>query len=67
MFAVCVADNDEIPDMASVTRDTEKMWQIGVNVTKEGEGNRCLCYLSIERKAFGKRNLTILFYGRESY
>lgn len=36
MLAVCAVENDIILGMASVTRDCEKMWQIGVNVTKEG-------------------------------
>ena len=30
----------------SVTRDTEKMWQVGVNVTKEGEGKGIGAYVT---------------------
>lgn len=46
MLAVCAVENDVILGMASATRDTEKMWQIGVNVTKEGEGKGVGAYVT---------------------
>ena len=46
MLAVCAVENDTILGMASVTRDTEKMWQVGVNVTKEGEGKGIGAYVT---------------------
>lgn len=38
MLAVCAMDGDSILGMASVTYDSDLMWQIGVNVTDEGRG-----------------------------
>ncbi len=46
MLAVCAVENDVILGMASVTRDCEKMWQIGVNVTKEGKGRGIGAYVT---------------------
>ena len=38
MLAVCAMEGDTILGMASVTGDTDLVWQIGVNVTPEGRG-----------------------------
>ena len=46
MLAVCAMDGDTILGMASVTRDTESMWQLGVNVTKEGQGKGVGAYVT---------------------
>lgn len=46
MLAVCAMDGDTILGMASVTRDTELMWQIGVNVTPEGRGKGIGAYVT---------------------
>lgn len=46
MLAVCAMDGDTILGMASVTRDTETMWQIGVNVTEEGKGKGIGAYVT---------------------
>ena len=46
MLAVCAVEDDVILGMASVTRDCEKMWQIGVNVTQEGAGKGIGAYVT---------------------
>ncbi len=46
MLAVCAMDGDVILGMASVTRDTDLMWQIGVNVTEEGIGKGIGAYVT---------------------
>jgi len=46
MLAVCAVDGDTILGMASVTRDTDLMWQIGVNVTEEGKGKGVGAYVT---------------------
>ncbi len=46
MLAVCAVDGDAILGMASVTRDCEQMWQIGVNVTEEGRGKGIGAYVT---------------------
>ena len=46
MLAVCAVENDTILGMASVTRDCDKLWQIGVNVTEEGRGKGVGAYLT---------------------
>lgn len=46
MLAVCAVDGDTILGMASVTRDSNLLWQIGVNVTKEGEGKGVGSYVT---------------------
>lgn len=38
MLAVCTMEDDKILGMAGATKDTKKMWQIGVNVTDDGKG-----------------------------
>lgn len=38
MLAVCAMEEDVILGMASVTRNCERLWEIGVNVTSEGRG-----------------------------
>lgn len=38
MLAVCAMEKDVILGMAGATRDSEQMWQIGVNVTDAGRG-----------------------------
>ena len=47
MLAVCAMDGDTILGMASVTRDTEFVWQIGVNVTEEGRGKGVGAYVTV--------------------
>ena len=46
MLAVCAVENDTILGMASVTRDCDKLWQIGVNVTEEGKGKGIGAYVT---------------------
>lgn len=46
MLAVCAVENNAILGMASATRDSEKMWQIGVNVTEEGRGKGIGAYVT---------------------
>ncbi len=46
MLAVCAMDGDTILGMASVTRDSDLMWQIGVNVTVEGRGKGVGTYVT---------------------
>lgn len=46
MLAVCAMDGDTILGMASVTRDCDLMWQIGVNVTAEGRGKGVGTYVT---------------------
>lgn len=46
MLAVCAVENEVILGMASVTRDCERLWQIGVNVTKEGKGKGIGAYVT---------------------
>ncbi len=46
MLAVCAVDGDTILGMASATRDCERLWQIGVNVTQEGRGKGVGSYVT---------------------
>lgn len=46
MLAVCAVDGETILGMASVTRDCERLWQIGVNVTEEGRGKGVGSYVT---------------------
>ena len=46
MLAVCAMDGDTILGMASVTCDSDLMWQIGVNVTEEGRGKGVGTYVT---------------------
>lgn len=46
MLAVCAMDDDCILGMASATRDSDLLWQIGVNVTKEGTGKGVGSYVT---------------------
>ena len=46
MLAVCAMEGDTILGMASVTRDCDLMWQIGVNVTEEGRGKGVGAYVT---------------------
>lgn len=46
MLAVCAMDGDTILGMASVTRDCDLLWQIGVNVTTEGQGKGIGSYVT---------------------
>lgn len=46
MLAVCAVDGDTILGMASVTRDSDLLWQIGVNVTGEGQGKGVGAYVT---------------------
>ncbi|MBO5279087.1 MAG: GNAT family N-acetyltransferase [Lachnospiraceae bacterium] len=38
MLAVAAVEDDEILGLAGATKDTEYMWQLGVNVTEAGKG-----------------------------
>lgn len=46
MLAVCAVEDDTILGMASATRDCERLWQIGVNVTQEGRGKGVGSYVT---------------------
>lgn len=46
MLAVCAVEDDVILGMASATRDCERLWQIGVNVTQEGRGKGVGSYVT---------------------
>ncbi|MCM1244171.1 MAG: GNAT family N-acetyltransferase [Roseburia sp.] len=46
MLAVCAVEDDIILGMANATRDCERLWQIGVNVTQEGCGKGVGSYVT---------------------
>lgn len=46
LFAVCAMAGDEILGMASVTRNCEKLWEIGVDVTAPGRGQGVGSYVT---------------------
>lgn len=46
MLAVCAMEGDTILGMASVTRDCDFLWQIGVNVTEQGRGKGIGAYVT---------------------
>ncbi len=46
MLAVCAMDGDTILGMASVTRNCDRLWEIGVNVTTEGKGKGVGTYVT---------------------
>ena len=46
MLAVCAMEKDVVLGMAGATRDSEQMWQIGVNVTDEGRGKGVGTYVT---------------------
>lgn len=46
MLAVCAMEKDTVLGMAGATKDSEKMWQIGVNVTEEGRGKGIGTYVT---------------------
>lgn len=50
MLAVCAMEGDTILGMASVTRDCDRLWQIGVNVTPEGRGKGIGAYVTAALK-----------------
>lgn len=50
MLAVCAVEGDTILGMASVTRDCDRLWQIGVNVTSEGRGKGIGAYVTAALK-----------------
>jgi len=50
MLAVCAVEGDTILGMASVTRDCDHLWQIGVNVTTEGYGKGIGAYVTAALK-----------------
>lgn len=45
MLAVCAVEGDTILGMASVTRNCERLWEIGVNVTTDGRGRGVGAYV----------------------
>lgn len=62
MLAVCAMDGETILGMAAATRDTEKMWQIGVNVTTEGAGKGIGTYVTALLKEELLRRDILPFY-----
>lgn len=46
MLAVCAVEGETILGMAGATKDAERMWQIGVNVTPEGRGKGVGTYVT---------------------
>lgn len=46
MLAVCAMEGETILGMASVTRNSERLWEIGVNVTPEGRGRGVGAYVT---------------------
>lgn len=46
MLAVCATEGETILGMASVTRNSERLWEIGVNVTPEGRGRGVGAYVT---------------------
>ena len=46
MLAVCAVEGETILGMASVTRNCESLWEIGVNVTDEGRGRGVGSYVT---------------------
>ena len=46
MLAVCAMEGETILGMASVTRNSERLWEIGVNVTQEGRGQGVGAYVT---------------------
>lgn len=50
MLAVCAMDGDTILGLASVTRNCDYLWEIGVNVTNEGKGKGVGSYVAAAMK-----------------
>ena len=46
MLAVCAMEGETILGMASVTRNSGRLWEIGVNVTPEGRGRGVGAYVT---------------------
>lgn len=68
MLAVCAMDGDTILGMASVTRDCELLWQIGVNVTTEGQGKGIGTYVtSLLKEEVLKRGIVPTYATVESH
>ena len=68
MLAVCAVDGDTILGMASVTRDCDLMWQIGVNVTEEGKGKGVGTYVTaLLKEAVLKRGIVPTYATVESH
>lgn len=68
MLAVCAMEENVILGMASVTRDTDLMWQIGVNVTNEGSGKGVGAYVtSLLKEEVLKRGIVPTYATVESH
>lgn len=68
MLAVCAMDGDTILGMASATRDSELLWQIGVNVTDEGKGKGVGSYVtSLLKEELIKRGIVPTYATVESH
>ena len=68
MLAVCAMDGDTILGMASATRDCKSLWQIGVNVTKEGQGKGIGAYVTaILKEALLERGIIPTYATVESH
>lgn len=68
MLAVCAMDGDTILGMASVTRDCDLLWQIGVNVTMEGKGKGIGTYVtSLLKEEVLKRGIVPTYATVESH
>lgn len=63
MVAVCAMEEDTILGMAGATADTKLMWQIGVNVTKEGQGKGVGTYVTTLLKDKVIEQGKVPFYG----
>ncbi len=68
MLAVCAVKGDTILGMASVTRDSDLMWQIGVNVTEEGKGKGVGVYVTaLLKEEVLRRGIVPTYATVESY
>ena len=68
MLAVCAMDGSTILGMAGATRDSARLWQIGVNVTTEGAGKGVGTYVtSLLRQELLKRGVVPTYATVESH
>lgn len=68
MLAVCAVEGDTILGMASATRDCERLWQIGVNVTREGRGKGVGSYVTtLLREELLNRGIVPMYATVESH
>ena len=68
MLAVCAVEGETILGMAGATRDSERMWQIGVNVTPEGQGKGIGTYvISLIKERLLKQGIVPYYATVESH